>query len=197
MFSNAAKKVFQQIPRHIRGTRRQNAAEKAAARSNSKISVPEIIKDIKNKPGETLGQDSVPYKGYIFSSQYTSISNHSMQASSLAGYYMLVDNVEKSSDFNTIRLRFLYVLFFRLKQSIQPKRLCANVISLLVQIIYHSGLVKDSKDIVEKKLVTWTDRGERYELLAKDFGGLGSLFVLPNDIPESVYVSWRWYFFRC
>ena len=111
---------------------------------------------------------------------------------------MLVDNVEKNTIFSTIRLRFLYVSFFRLKESIQPEeRLCTDVISLMVQTIYNSGLVKDSKDVVAKKLVNWTDRGERYDLLAKELRGLGSLLVLPDDIPESVYVSWAPYVVRC
>lgn len=186
------------MPRHIRGPRRQNAAERAAVKSNSKILVPQIVKGLKSKPRETQGQDGLPHEGHSSPSQYTSLSDQSMQDCSLAGYYMLVDNVEKNTIFSTIRLRFLYVSFFRLKESIQPEeRLCTDVISLMVQTIYNSGLVKDSKDVVAKKLVNWTDRGERYDLLAKELGGLGSLLVLPDDIPESVYVSWAPYVVRC
>lgn len=188
MVSNAAKKVFQQVPGHIRGSRRQNAAERAAARTKSKILVPEVVKDLQNRQRKALEQDG---------SSRDTPSDQLMQDCSLAGCYMFVTNIEKNKEFSTIRLRIFYVLFFRLKQSIQPKRLCADVITLLGRIIYHSGLVKDSKEVVERKLVTWTDRGERYELLAKDLGGLGSLLVLPDDIPESVYVSWRPYVFCC
>lgn len=197
MVSNAAKKVFQQVPRHIRGSCRQNAAERAAARSNSKILVPEVVKDLQNKQRKTLEQDGSPRDRHSSPLLCAPPADQSMQDCSLAGCYMFVNDIEKNKEFSTIRLRFFYVLFFRLKQSIQPKRLCADVINLLVRIIYHSGLVKDSKDVVEKKLVTWTDRGERYELLAKDLGGLGSLLVLPDDIPESVYVLWRPYVFYC
>ncbi|RAL06638.1 uncharacterized protein BO97DRAFT_22326 [Aspergillus homomorphus CBS 101889] len=184
--SKVAKKIFQHIPRRIRGTVRQNAAERAAVRSGSKIIIPRVVKDIQANQTRVLEEQGSRQEIYMSILQRGYLQNQSTKHSSLAGCYMLMEDVEKENDVGLIRLRFHCLLFYHLKQYIQPNGFWNDSISFMVEVIGISGLVEDSKDIIREKLVAWTDKGKRYALLARDLGGLGSLLVLPGDIPESV-----------
>ncbi|RAL03194.1 uncharacterized protein BO80DRAFT_470879 [Aspergillus ibericus CBS 121593] len=187
--SRAAKKIIKHLPRHIRGTQgRQNAADRASTRRLSKIVVPDVVRDLKKIPAGGVGQKHLHNYTNTALAQDTALFEQLTLQCPLAGCYMIVVDTEKKKDLNIIRLRLLYVLFHRLNLETQ-RRFGQAVSDRLAQIIHASGLVTDTLETVEGRLGSWIDRGARYELLANDLGGLGVLFVLPDDVPESVWVK--------
>lgn len=47
-------------------------------------------------------------------------------------------------------------------------------------------LKKEPLEEISDRVRKWVGYGERYELLAKDLGGLGILYILPNYSSESL-----------
>lgn len=78
-----------------------------------------------------------------------------------------------------ICLRLLYVLFFLLKRRIQPGAKSKQGSRSLAKEIMKSGSVQNESQVTQK-LHQWIDFGERYNLIANDLGGLGSLLILPS-----------------
>lgn len=171
----------------MRGKPRQNAAERAAAKPASKIVIPAVVKDIQANQAAALEERERQQSTYKSILQNGYLQQQSTKYYSLAECYMLMDKMKKENDIGPIRLRFHYLLFYRLKERIQPKGIWKDAISFMVDVIRVTGLVKDTEEEIRRRLMFWSDRGKRYDLLAKDLGGLGSLLVLPDDIPESVY----------
>lgn len=109
------------------------------------------------------------------------------QGHSLAGYYTLVVDYEKQQDLDRIRLRLFYVSFYRLKMEIQPARQGNYDAGIFIaRAILASGPVNDSFDVIQRRVRDWISLGDRFSLLARDLGGLGSLYILPNSGGESM-----------
>lgn len=109
------------------------------------------------------------------------------QVQSLAGCYTLGVDFEKQQGLYRIRLRLFYVSFYRLKMEIQPAHQDHYGASIfLARAILASGPVNDSFDVIQRKVRDWMNLGDRFSLLARDLGGLGSLYILPNEGGESM-----------
>lgn len=52
-----------------------------------------------------------------------------------------------------------------------------------------TGSITDPIDIVQDRVRLWVSRGDRYDSLAKDLGGLGVLYLLPDIGGESLLVT--------
>ncbi|KAE8155281.1 hypothetical protein BDV25DRAFT_135028 [Aspergillus avenaceus] len=187
--SRTAKNIFKQAPSNIRGPSRQNAADRAAVRSKTKIVVPDAVKKLQGKNERLLLPVAQSQDVHNDTSIDLSQASLSPKQVSLAGFYVLVTDIETHKEICNIRLRLFYVFFNRLKQKIQPQGFWNDAVTYLAQIICRSGLVNDSMKVIQDKVTTWVERGGRYELLANDLGGLGSLLVLPEDVPESVWAK--------
>jgi hypothetical protein len=99
----------------------------------------------------------------------------------LADYYKLGVQLEKQQDLDKIRLRLLYVAFYRLKQDLQPGSLYEKYDSSpIAQAIFETCSISDSLDFIKDKVRKWIGFGERYSLLAADLEGLGVLYILPD-----------------
>ncbi|KAK2805975.1 hypothetical protein FQN50_005990 [Emmonsiellopsis sp. PD_5] len=95
-----------------------------------------------------------------------------------------------SSIVNRVRRRVLYVLFSRLKAAFGRVPLRKLSLQLLAQII------KNSEELVEEELSLdgivgilgeWAAKGDRYESIADELGGLGVLVVLPDGAGDSFW----------
>lgn len=96
-----------------------------------------------------------------------------------SGCYALLNQYEEDKESNMICLRLLYVLFFLLKRRIQPGAKSKQGSRSLAKEIMKSGSVQNESQVTQK-LHQWIDFGERYNLIANDLGGLGSLLILPS-----------------
>ncbi|KAL2005517.1 hypothetical protein VTN00DRAFT_2728 [Thermoascus crustaceus] len=169
----AAKNIFKQIPRHIRAPRRQPAVQKATG-STSKITTPQVVLDLLERRERLFAQEQ-------------GVGHGESRNCVLAEYYMLGIRIEREQYLNTIRLRLIFVVFYRVKQAIEPRGLCYEASYFLARIINRSSIINDALKDIEKNVRSWINYGQRYELLAEDLGGLGTLFILPKDIAESVW----------
>ena len=79
--------------------------------------------------------------------------------------------------------------FFRLKNAVQPgtQYQYDDASMYIAHLIRDSGCA-DSLPDIERRVRRWVGLGERYSLLANDLGGLGVLYLLPDDGGESMYV---------
>jgi hypothetical protein len=89
--------------------------------------------------------------------------------------------LEKQQHLDKIRLRLLYVAFYRLKQDQQPGSLYEKYdLDPIAQAIFETCLISDSLDFIKDKVRKWIGFGKRYSLLAADLEGLGVLYILPD-----------------
>lgn len=109
------------------------------------------------------------------------------QPSSLADFYQKLVSCEYQHQLGKIRLRVCYVVFFRLKQAVQPgtQYQYDDVSNFIAHVIRNSGC-NDSFTVIEHRVRHWVGLGERYSLLANDLGGLGILYLLPEEGGESM-----------
>ena len=59
----------------------------------------------------------------------------------------------------------------------------------LADIICNSDNFLESRDLVVQNLKKWKEIGTRYQKIADSLGGRGSLFLLPQNVTENVYVK--------
>lgn len=104
----------------------------------------------------------------------------------LSGAYIFLTQVERRYAADRIRRRLLYVVFSSIKELFGRTRLRKTTLEKFTQIINKSGLVDASSDVVKERIGTWASRGDKYKLLACDLGGLGSLFLLPDNVGDSL-----------
>ncbi|KAB8235602.1 uncharacterized protein BDW43DRAFT_308938 [Aspergillus alliaceus] len=84
------------------------------------------------------------------------------QDNALAACYQLVLSCEEKVIVNKIRLRLLYVAFYRVKQDIQPgsQYEYSDAAKFIAEAISHASSIEDSFDIIHKKIRTWIGYGE-------------------------------------
>ncbi|PYH94304.1 hypothetical protein BO71DRAFT_231429 [Aspergillus ellipticus CBS 707.79] len=190
--SKIVKSICKYIPQDIRGLSRKSDVRKAIERSHTKLRIPEVIQDLQEKQ-ETLfptGQTTHDTES-ISSSQNIlrdSISSK-LPLHPLARCYTIIVRYEKRLDLDKIRLRLLYVAFYRLKKKLQPgdQYEYSGAVPFIAQALLFTGSINDSFEIVQKRVRSWISRGDRYDSLAKDLGGLGVLYILPDMGGESLW----------
>lgn len=103
----------------------------------------------------------------------------------LSAAYIFVSQLEKRYAADRVRRRLVYVMFSFIKEQSGRTRLRDTTLEGFAQIILRSGLVDTPPETIKGQLGTWASRGDKYRLLANDLGGLGSLFLLPEDFGDS------------
>ncbi|KAG0156250.1 hypothetical protein PDIDSM_3427 [Penicillium digitatum] len=194
----ASKSIYKHIPQRIRQTSRQSAIKKAIVRSSQQLQAPQIVQDLQDKreslfplyltassEGSSGGSSSIgqiePFLGHV---------PNSLQACPLTDFYNLLVSCESQQQLGKIRLRICYVVFFRLKNSVQPgtQYQYDDASMFIARLIGDSGC-RDSISDIERRVRLWVGLGERYSLLANDLGGLGVLYLLPEDGGESIWTK--------
>lgn len=160
----------------ISGSRSRNAAGKAVARSVSEIAVPERI-------SSDFQRWKKNYMTFFTDSEKKEVDFSSCP---LARCYIFLCEAESRGLVCKIQQRILFVLFSRLKDRFGRDRLHSDVLIKFSRIILRSGLVEGDEGVIERRLGDWACLGTRYDLLASDLGGLGSLILLPDDIGDSL-----------
>lgn len=116
----------------------------------------------------------------------------------IAMSYRLLLEAESRKNRDTIRMRFLKVLFYHLKVRLGIKNLGSNTAEWISQAIRTAGLGDNDLDAISSNIKGWIKVGARYDALCRDLGNyntaqgyryLGSLFRLPDDITDR---SWVW-----
>lgn len=180
------KSVYHHIPKEIRGNNPKSAIQRAATRSRSSVNIPQVVQDLAEKremlfPKVQNVRDGEPtYDRQSSLEDLQRFATHSDNP--LAKWYEFTVDHERKHELYKIRLRFLYVMFYRLKQWIEPESRprYSNASDFIAQVILNTGSSSDSPEVVRNKVRGWVGHGERYELLAKDLGGLGVLYILPD-----------------
>lgn len=166
------------MPRDIREGTGPFSIEKAVLKfkKNGTIIIPEAVKDLRDGR-RVLFHEKVDLRSCHRPSDTGDSSNPLCY--SLPGCYALLNQYEEDKEPNMICLRLLYVLFFCLKEHIQPGAKSKRGSRSLAKEIMKSESVQDESQVTQK-LHQWIDLGERYNLIANDLGGLGSLLILAN-----------------
>ncbi|EQL29686.1 hypothetical protein BDFG_07739 [Blastomyces dermatitidis ATCC 26199] len=161
----------------ICGQRQRNAAKRAAARPNSQLqtspSATEALSAWKQDPNSFFslsGGSKINFNDFP-----------------LARFYNFFGQVEKSQVENTIRARLIRVFFYRLHTRFHEPYRSTEALARLVHIIIQSGFDVGDVEHVQERLKASVAIGSRYHLIAKDLGGLGVLFLLPDDISANVW----------
>lgn len=115
---------------------------------------------------------------------------------SLAGSYNYISRLERRTETDTIRLRLWKVTYYRLKERLCLNYLRTDNMETVAQIISRSGMTEDESDLIKQRVSRWTDEGRRIDALCRDINRadylddshLGTLFCLPQDIPDELWV---------
>ncbi|KAJ6012623.1 hypothetical protein N7522_002978 [Penicillium canescens] len=115
-----------------------------------------------------------------------------LERDSLAGSYNYMSRLQRRTETDTIRLRLWKVTYYRLKERLCLNYLRTDNMETVVQIISRSGMTEDEPDLIKKRVSRWTDEGKRIDTLCRDINRakslddshLGTLFCLPQDIPD-------------
>ena len=114
----------------------------------------------------------------------------------IATSYKLLLEVESRKNRDTIRARFLKVLFFYLKDRFCVTNVQANAVDWISQAIRAAGLEDSNSDVISSNIRNWIKVGARYDSLCRDLGNynvedyryLGVLFRLPDDVTDRLWV---------
>ena len=110
----------------------------------------------------------------------------------IATSYKLLLEVELRKNRDTIRARFLKVLFFHLKDRFCVTYLRSDAVDWISQAIRAAGLDDSNSDAIANNIRNWIMVGARYDSLCRDLGKynvedyryLGILFRLPDDVTD-------------
>lgn len=107
--------------------------------------------------------------------------------------YKALLEAESRKNRDTIRTRFLKVLFYHLKDRFCVAYLRSNAVEWISQAICVAGLDNSDPDAISRNIKGWIKVGEKYDSLCRDLGNynvaqnyryLGSLFRLPEDVTD-------------
>ncbi|OQE09333.1 hypothetical protein PENFLA_c107G02405 [Penicillium flavigenum] len=194
----ASKSIYKHIPQRIRQSSRESAIKKAIVRSSQQLQAPQIVQDLQDKR-ESLFSLYLPASSEENSGGSSRTRQigpslfhvpNSLQACPLADFYKLLVLCENQQQLGKIRLRICYVAFFRLKNAVQPgtQYQYDDASMFIAHLIRDSGC-GDALSDIERRVRRWVGLGERYSLLANDLGGLGVLYLLPEDGGESIWTK--------
>lgn len=99
---------------------------------------------------------------------------------------MLLRHFEHRSEVHAIKYRFVLVTFYRLTKKFQRQfRFHAHddVLKVLVHSQLFNGLEESG---LSDKLKDWKRAGARYDQIAEELGGMGSLILLPEDVSTTM-----------
>ncbi|KAJ6112281.1 hypothetical protein N7523_002103 [Penicillium sp. IBT 18751x] len=194
----ASKSIYKHIPQRIRRTPRQSAIKKAIVSSSQQIQAPQLVQDLQDER-ESLFPSYLPTtSGENLNSSPSSRQNVSFPChvttpahlSPLADFYRLLLSCENQQQLGKIRLRICYVAFFRLKNAVEPgTQYQHDDASIFIAHVIRDSGCDDSLSDIERRVRRWVGLGERYSLLAHDLGGLGALYLLPDDGGESIWTK--------
>lgn len=111
----------------------------------------------------------------------------------VAEIYGALSETELRNSGDTIRLRFLKVLFHHLKDRCSTIYLRQDAVEWITVRVVAAGLGKGNKDEISSKIKSWTYIGGKYDALSRDIGTknvaqefayLGNLFFLPEDVSD-------------
>ncbi|RAH80874.1 hypothetical protein BO86DRAFT_121370 [Aspergillus japonicus CBS 114.51] len=188
--NSTLKHICRYIPRDIRGSAYDSALKRATKRPPAKIEIPQVVQDLQERHRVLFSApQALPESEQSESRDQIQRFPEIIPGNSLADCYRATVLQEEQQQLCNIRLRFLYIIFYRLKQEISPgsqyEYYCAaNFIARTICDANHSN---QPINVVEKRIRAWVGYGERYESLANDLGGLGALYILPDLGGESFW----------
>lgn len=117
------------------------------------------------------------------------------KAKMVAQIYQYLERLSSRGFVDTIRARFLKILFSRLKERLGSQYLREDRIEDLALIISGSGLVGSDFEVIKSKITRWIDLGRRIDSLCLSIGTsgtdenshLGNLFHLPELCTDELY----------
>ena len=110
----------------------------------------------------------------------------------IAAFYEMLFEADSRNSRDTIRLRFLKVLFHHLKDRFCVTYLRPDAVEWISQKIQAAGLSDDTASI-SSRINGWAKVGAKYDALCRDLKGynaaqdyryLGNLFRLPGDVTD-------------
>lgn len=112
----------------------------------------------------------------------------------LARSYKYLTNVHGRRESDTIRSRFLKVMYHRLKDRLCINQMRSNNVEKVAHAILKSGLVSSDLETIKHQVTGWTNDGRRIDALCQDIGcaeakgdtHLGNLFCFPGDIHDEL-----------
>lgn len=118
-----------------------------------------------------------------------------LENSPTAHIYEYLERLNLRRDIDTIRARFIKIVFHRLKERLGATYLRSDSVDDMVTIISKSSLTNTGN--IKSKINHWTDIGRRTDAFCRDIGGsaahenwhLGNLFCLPEDCNDELYVT--------
>ncbi|KAJ6008524.1 hypothetical protein N7540_012500 [Penicillium herquei] len=176
-----SKILYKSIPGDIRGPR-QSAVRKAISHRSQKVEIPLIVKKLQS------GQESL----FPRDSEQESASNHASrlpQPHSVFHLYNVIVCCEEQQQLDRFRCRISCVALFWLKNAIVPGSNYGNDASIFIASVIKDSGCEDELCIIQNRVRLWIDRGDRYTLIANDLGGVGVLYVLPEDYGESLWTK--------
>jgi hypothetical protein len=183
---NAARSILKKIPAHLRG--HDNRVDRAALRTTP-ISLPEELRPFllvwKDRP-EDFDSPLLPFQGN--EDQIGDVIGNPV-----ASKYLFLCTMERDSIVDRVRRRLCYIFFYLVKDHVQGHGpLTQETILSLSRLIKSTRGIQSDEALIQRKLGSWIDAGERLWLISKDLGGFGIVFLLPEDIGENVFVKPDW-----
>lgn len=99
---------------------------------------------------------------------------------------MLLRHFENRSEVHAIKYRFVLVTFYRFTKKFQRQsRFHAH--NDVLKVLVHSQLFNGLKESgLSDKLKDWKSAGARYDQIAEELRGIGSLILLPGDVSTTM-----------
>lgn len=112
----------------------------------------------------------------------------------LAQSYKYLTKVHERRESDTIRSRFLKVMYHRLKNRLCIDQMRPNNVEKAAHIILKSGLVSSDLETITRQVTRWTNEGRRIDALCQDIGcaeakndtHLGNIFCFPGDVHDEL-----------
>lgn len=190
--SKAVRNICEYIPQKLRGTAGRSKIRRAALCPNPETIVPKAVQDLQEKravlfPSRETTRDKNAAGG-AQNELHVSQHHELHPGESLSSLYEVTVFYEEQQELNKIRLRLLCVAFYRLKQAVEPISQARNYNTAyyLAEAIRKSKPDVDNIDVIHRRVRAWVQKGERYELIAEDLGGIGVLYILPERGGESL-----------
>jgi hypothetical protein len=109
-------------------------------------------------------------------------SSHRSPQSFHSEFFRFTHKLEQDDSIvSAVRKRFCYLIYYRSKLLWQNKGWSEDVVYVLSHLVKRSYSCELELAEIHRILRGWVERGERYDLLSKDLGSLGALFLLPAD----------------
>ena len=185
MIEDATRSILKKVPAHLRG--HDNRVDRAAMRTTP-ISLPEELRPFllawKDRP-EDFESPLLPFQESDY--QNGDVGNP------VARKYLFLCTMERDSIVDRVRRRLCYIFFYLVKDHVQGHGpLTQETILSLSRLIKSTRAIQSDEAMIQRKLGSWIDAGERLWLISKELGGFGIVFLLPEDIGENVFVKPNW-----